>query len=326
MKEILTDNCVVKIKKNDRGFNEIKVVSKSENYFINQDSCQTAYPLDLIEKILEVKGPAYLCDEIMREEDTNYVQTHLEIGLLSTITKKDNLRILDFGCGSGSSTIILNRLFPNAKIIGVELEEKFVSICNARRDFYDAKNIEFILSPNQNVLPDNIGDFDIVILSAVFEHLLPKERKTLFPVIFSHLKTNGILYLDQTPHRYWPFESHTTGLPLINFLPDKVTHFLTKKFSKRNIQDCSWNELLRKGIRGSTVSEINRILVDNGFDIEIITPFKNNLRSHIDLWYRISSNRRASKFKYTAYQFIKMFKLITGYTLIPSITLSIKRL
>ena len=160
----------------------------------------------------------------------------------------------------------------------------------------------------------------------MFEHLLPKERKTLFPVIFSHLKTNGILYLDQTPHRYWPFESHTTGLPLINFLPDMVTHFLTKKFSKRNIQDCSWNELLRKGIRGGTVNEINRILVDKGFDIEIITPFKHNLRSHIDLWYRISSNRRPSKLKYMVYLIIKIFKLITGYTLVPSITLSIKRL
>ena len=89
-----------------------------------------------------------------------------------------NKKILDFGCGAGASTMILNRFFPEAdEIIGVEIEERLVSVCKARNNFYNTKNVKFIISPSPTELPNNIEKFDLIVLSAVFEHMLPNERK-----------------------------------------------------------------------------------------------------------------------------------------------------
>ena len=49
-------------------------VKPRDGLFTPIKKCVTDYPLDLIEHVLCVKGPAYLCDEIMRDEDPLYVQ------------------------------------------------------------------------------------------------------------------------------------------------------------------------------------------------------------------------------------------------------------
>jgi hypothetical protein len=59
-----------------------------------------------------------------------------------------------------------------------------------------------------------------------------------------------------TPHRYFPVESHTTGLPLLNYLPARIARTAALRFSKRIEGDESWDELLRKGIRGGTEMDI----------------------------------------------------------------------
>ncbi len=59
----------------------------------------TDYPLELIEHVLRVKGPAYLCDEIMRDEDSRYVQHSFRWSILSYTEHADFIgrRMLDFG-------------------------------------------------------------------------------------------------------------------------------------------------------------------------------------------------------------------------------------
>ena len=46
--------------------------------FIHTSTCSTAYPPELIEHVLAVKGPGYLCDEIRRDEDPAYVQSFVK--------------------------------------------------------------------------------------------------------------------------------------------------------------------------------------------------------------------------------------------------------
>jgi hypothetical protein len=36
--------------------------------------CVTAYPLDIIEQALAIKGVSYVCDELLREEDPAYIE------------------------------------------------------------------------------------------------------------------------------------------------------------------------------------------------------------------------------------------------------------
>jgi len=255
--------------------------------FISTSEWETAYPVDLIALILSVKGSAYLCDEIRRDEDPSYVPLFLHYSLLGFVPEErfDGVRILDFGSGSGATTATLSRMFPNAHVVGVELVPELIEIARARAEHYGLDNVETLQSPDPERLPEGIGEFDFVILGAVYEHLLPAERRRLLPQLWSLLKTGGVLFVNQLPHRYYVLEAHTSGLPLINFLPDKAAHLVARRFSKRIAQDASWPSLLRRGIRGGTEGSLVRDVRGGGGDPLLLRPQRLGLTSHADLWY-----------------------------------------
>jgi len=288
----------------------------------------TDYPLELIEHVLRVKGPAYLCDEIMRDEDPLYVQHTFRWDILSYAGKEDfaGRRVLDFGSGSGASSMVLARMFPEAKIVGVELVSEFVELAQHRAGFYGVEGrVSFQLSPDSNNLPPEIGDFDYIIFSAVYEHLLPSERQAILAPLWSHLKQGGVIFLDQTPYRWSPIEMHTTGLPLINYLPDRLTLYCSRRFSERVSPDASWPELLRKGIRGGTTREIMTILNRDGRKAELLNPSHLGVKDHIDLWYQLSSTRRKPLTRTIMMWGFRAFKAVTGVTMIPMLSLAIRK-
>lgn len=310
--------------------NGIKTVSVEplNNTFIPVKTCVTDYPISLIELIFQTKGAAYLCDEINRDIDPNYVQRDLEQDLTAYFTKEDfsGKRILDFGSGSGASSMILSRMFPDAKIVGVELEEKLMNIAKARLEFYQYPNVEFYTSPSGNELPPNIGEFDYVIMSAVYEHLLPEERKTVMPKVWSVIKSDGYLFLNMTPHRWFPIEHHTTGLPLLNYLPDKIAYSVTKRFSQRTDPNESWEIFLRRGILGGTENEILEILRDNSENKPMLSePSQKNLKDRIDLWYSQLNHKNHVAIKKSIKYSLKMIRALTGATLVPNLSLVIKK-
>src|SRR5450631_3033526 len=60
-------------------------------------------------------------------------------------------------------------------------------------------------------LPAALGRFDVIVFSAVFEHLLARERAVVIPQVWSVLAPGGVLLVGETPHRWTPVELHTTG-------------------------------------------------------------------------------------------------------------------
>ncbi len=317
---------LVHIEQLDNGRNRISVELSNQELFMPVSTWETSYPLDLVEQIMHVQGVAYLCDQIMREEDPRYVQRSLTYNILSYISEKNlnNSTILDFGCGCGASTIILSRMAPNSKIIGVELEHQFVSVAQHRAKYYGLDHVKFLVSPDGKSLPNGLGDFDYVILSGVYQCMLPHERVTLLPILWSHIKPGGILFLNQTAHRYFPVERCTT-LPLINYLPDQSTYFVARKFSKMVRAHHSWEDLLRMGIRGATVKEILKILNKMPQQPILLEPTKMGIKDPIDLWYKLSASARLAPVKKFLLIFIRSFKFITGLTLIPELSLAIKK-
>ena len=288
----------------------------------------TKYPLELIEHVLKVKGPAFLCDEIMRDEDPRYVEHSFRWDILSYAGEEDfaGRRLLDFGSGSGASSMVLARMFPEAKIVGVELVSEFVELARHRAAFYGVDGrVRFQLSPDSNSLPPETGNFDYIIFSAVYEHLLPGERQVILALLWSHLKQGGVIFLDQTPYRWFPIEMHTTGLPLINYLPDRLTHYCSRRFSKRVRRDASWPELLRKGIRGGTTPQILATLNRDGRKAELLNPSHLGVKDHIDLWYQLSSTTRKPLTKKLMRYGFRAFKAVTGVTMIPTLSLAIRK-
>ena len=310
--------------------NDLKKISVESlnNSFSPLRQCETNYPLSLIELIFQTKGASYLCDEICRETDPNYVERDLKQDLTAYFTEEDfsGKRILDFGCGSGASSMILSRMFPKSEIVGVELEEKLLKTARARLEFYQYPNVEFHLSPSGNELPPGIGSFDFVVMSAVYEHLLPKERESVIPKVWSVIKPEGYLFLNMTPHRWFPIEHHTTGLPLINYLPANLALGITRKFSKRIDPNESWEIFLRRGIRGATENEIINILrKHSNSKARLIEPSQKKLKDRIDLWYSQLNQQNRLAAKKTIKVLLKTLRAVSGITLVPNLSLVIKK-
>lgn len=267
--------------------------------FVSSSEWTTSYPIELIALILEVKGVSYLCDEIRREEDPTYVKLYLESSILGYVAEElfENARILDFGSGGGASTTVLSRMFPSASIVSVELEPDLIAIARARAEHYHLANMEILQSPDPERLPVDIGKFDFVNLSAVYEHLLPNERRRLLPQLWEVLEPGGVLFVSQLPHRYYFIEAHTTRLPLLNYLPAGAAHWAATRLSDRVPADASWHELLRSGIRGGTLGEIVSDIRHGGGDPLVLTPSGRGFSDHADLWFSYSAQRRRTQVK-----------------------------
>ena len=322
MIEISNNRAIIFIEDITDGKRKVTVNPTDKDFIVSRVSFETRYSTELIKKILQVKGADYLCDELAREEDPDYVQRYLDLDLKAYFPNEcfAGKRILDFGSGSGASTMILARLFPEAEIVGVELVENLQSIAKCRLKHYNYKNVSFRLSPSGSELPANVGRFDLVILSAVYEHLLPNERITVIPMIWKHVKENAYLFLNMTPHRYYPIEHHTTNLPLLNFLPDSAAYYVAGKFSKRLNSSESWETYLRQGIRGATENEILATLKRNSF-AKLLEPQKEGIKDRIDLWYSQLNQERMLPVKIMLRLILKALRMGTGVVLVPNLSL-----
>ena len=300
----------------------------SKDYFVNRREFVTAYPIELIQTILDIKGLDYVCDEIARDEDPKYVAFDFETGMFPFVPRDafKGKRLLDFGCGAGASTMNLRRMLPDTEIVGVELEESLLSIAKARAAFYGYADIRLLRSPSGEELPPDIGTFDFVVMHAVLEHLLPDERKIVMPMLWRAIRPGGVLFIDATPNRMCPVENHTTGLPLINYLPDAMARSVALKFSNRVAPDESWSSLLRRGIRGGSHRELRRLITSARDGAPQFLPVsQGGLQDDFDLWIDRSQKIRKSRAKDVAFRVFKTVHALSGISMLPDLTLAIRK-
>jgi SAM-dependent methyltransferase len=239
-----------------------KVTLKPNNpdTFIARSSCETSLPPGVISDFLSASF-VWLCDSLARHDDPGYLRRTLLNQMRAYFHTSDfrGKRLLDFGCGSGASTLFIAAMFPDTEVVGVELDPHSIKLARRVLALRRLPNVRFLESPSARCLPPGIGTFDFVVLSAVYEHLLPVERRLLLPLIWSAMNPGGHLLISQTPYRWFPYEHHSTGLWGINYVPARFAHLLARRFSKRNPEinkSRDWTAHLRGGIRGATEMEI----------------------------------------------------------------------
>jgi len=158
----------VRVEELPGGRRSISVEPADGPVFIPAVYYETTYPVELIRLILRAKGP-HLIDEIRREEDRGYVRKSLEADLFLHARPHEfrGKCLLDFGSGSGASTVVLARMLPETEIVGVELVGELVEVARARAEHYGLNRLELTVAPDERTLPGGIGEFDFVVLSGV---------------------------------------------------------------------------------------------------------------------------------------------------------------
>ncbi len=103
-------------------------------------------------------------------------------------------RILDFGCGSLTLSIMAASANPYSEIFGVDVDEKILSIANQKLEKMKLNNISARLY-NGTTLPYPDKHFDKVMSSLVFHHLNERQKYAAIAEINRVLKPLGELYI-----------------------------------------------------------------------------------------------------------------------------------
>jgi 2-polyprenyl-3-methyl-5-hydroxy-6-metoxy-1,4-benzoquinol methylase len=291
---------------------------------VGHNDIVTDYSLELIQEIFKEFGASYTIEEIGRDIADNDAQLDVRYSVLAYFPDEllnRTLKILDYGCGSGSSTLALSRLFPNATIIGMDFVGKYLRLAQLRIQHYGLNNAQFHQVPSSGRFSD-FERFDLVFLNAVYEHLLPSERPVVLESLWKALKPGGSLILNQTPHRWFPIETHTSALPLINYLPASLARWAQIRLSKRSFGVETWEQLLRRGIRGATVSEIvgNIKRVDRG--ARLLKPFRIS-SSWAGIWYAAKRERMRDGFMAQAVKTVEKAVNATRVPFAPYISIAV---
>ena len=116
----------------------------------------TEHREDLAEQFFSGNGATY--DQIA-SFSTLGLDSWWKRKILNKIPKTSN-RIIDQASGTGILTFEIARLFPNCRIIGVELQEEYLSIARKKARDLQLTNVEFILGRAEEVILD--GEFDCI--------------------------------------------------------------------------------------------------------------------------------------------------------------------
>jgi S-adenosylmethionine-dependent methyltransferase len=139
-------------------------------------------------------------------------------------------RILEIGCGTGSSTLALAE--QGARVTALDIDASALQVardrcrlCRTAVDFIHGNAAESASALRHRT-------FDLVIFFACLEHMLHDERIGCLRTYMDMLPAGAFLSVVGTPNRLWYMDNHTSRLPFYHWLPDRLA-FEYARFSDR---------------------------------------------------------------------------------------------
>lgn len=113
--------------------------------------------------------------------------------LIKTSNLQPNHRVLDFGCGTGTLTLLSKQVVPEAEVIGVDVDAQILRLAE-RRSTDASAMIEWIHGRLSDTF-DRIAPVDRVLSSLVFHHLTTPEKKEAMSHLYRLLRPGGEIHI-----------------------------------------------------------------------------------------------------------------------------------
>ena len=164
------------------------------------------------------------------EEGSRHLEGHIAgrlehdrsqvIPWLDSARRLDGARILEIGCGTGSSTLALAE--QGAKVVALDMNRRHIAIAKQRCHAVGLKPHFVVANATQaaSLLPE--GHFDFVIFFAALEHMTFEEREIAMRNTWSMLRSRGLWVVIESPNRLHYFDDHSAQLPFYHWLPDDI--------------------------------------------------------------------------------------------------------
>lgn len=103
------------------------------------------------------------------------------------------VKVLDFGCGTATLTIMVKEMYPDAKLTGIDVDREILD--RATQKVKEKKVDVFLLDYDGRHLPFQRNAFDRVISCLVFHHLDTDIKQTMLAEIFRVMNKDGQLLI-----------------------------------------------------------------------------------------------------------------------------------
>lgn len=113
--------------------------------------------------------------------------------LIEQASLAQDCKVLDFGCGSLTLTLMAADMHPEANFHAIDVDEKILNI--AKEKLKHSGSTVYMIQYDGTTLPFDNDSFDRVISSLVFHHLTKVQKKKALSEIFRVLRSNGQLHI-----------------------------------------------------------------------------------------------------------------------------------
>ena len=161
-----------------------------------------------------------------------------------------DLSVLEVGCSFGHMTEYLAEQPEVAGIVTFDTDPAFVAIVRTKVEDLELGTVrEVTLLGNDETrrLPYADGAFDLVVVTGVIEHLPVRNRRAQVDEYYRVLAPGGHIVILDTPNRLFPFETHSIGLPLVQWLPPGLAYRYARLCRPRRFRDVSIAGFTRDG-------------------------------------------------------------------------------
>jgi SAM-dependent methyltransferase len=191
----------------------------------------------------------------------------------------ENCRVLDIGCGDGG--VLMPFLERGCAAIGIELDQYKSDFAKGfLKEFIEKGQVQII---NQNIYEEAAlelykGQFDLILLKDVIEHIPDQER--FIPYLKKFLKPGGRVFFGFPPW-YMPHGGHQQicsskllgALPYFHLLPNPLYVGLLKLFGE---DQGVINELMSVKSTGISIERFEKIVNLFGYEVELKRHFLLN--------------------------------------------------
>ena len=169
-----------------------------------------------------------------------------------------DLAVLEVGCSFGHMTEYLAEQPEVATIDTFDTDPAFIDIIQAKREELPIDKLRDVLllsNDETRRLPWRDGAFDLVLVVGIVEHL-PRDRRAIVDEYYRVLAPAGHIAILDTPNRWFPMETHSIGLPGIQWMPSGLAYRYARLF-RRKIRDVSYDVFTADGTgwRNATLKE-----------------------------------------------------------------------
>ena len=186
----------------------------------------TGYSARVIRMLIERKGPSRAVLYFPFKETRG---RHFLAPLFAYLRARGarGLTVLEIGCSFGHITEYLDEQPEVARISTFDTDADFVAMLHAKIEDGDLKKVvdaRLLGNDETRRLPYADGTFDLVLAIGVVEHLPPRHRRAQVDEYYRVLAPGGHIAVLDTPNRAFPLETHSVGLPFVQWLPAPLAY------------------------------------------------------------------------------------------------------